>query len=231
MIEFKNIIESFKDIFSNPPGYLITSLSIMVLIGLFAVFMGKKIEKAEVTEKPNKLLTVVIEGIGGFNKFVKGYVGKQWTFVTPFVLTMALYVFISNISGILALPAPTKYTAITFSMSIMSFLIVQSTGIISVGAKHFLGIFKPLWPMFPLNLVSEFVPILSMALRLFGNIAGGALILALLYSITGWAAIVITPGFHLIFDIGFGFIQTIVLVLLTVIFAAMKVDEADLEIN
>ena len=231
MMEFKNLIQSFQEMFSNPPAYLVTSLGIMLFIGLFAFFTGRKIEQTDVKSKPNKLLTVVILGIGGFNKFVKGYVGKQWTFITPIVLTMAIYVFLSNISGVIALEAPTKYTAITFSMSLLSFIVVQATGIISVGMKHFLGIFKPLWPMFPLNLVSEFVPILSMALRLFGNIAGGALILALIYSITGWAGFIVTPAFHAIFDIGFGFIQTIVIVLLTVIFAAMKVDEADLEIN
>jgi F-type H+-transporting ATPase subunit a len=85
--------------------------------------------------------------------------------------------------------------------------------------------------MAPLNIISEFTPIISMALRLFGNIASGALLLTLLYKMLGWFSIVITPAFHLIFDIGFGLIQTLVIVLLTIIFASLKVDEADLEIK
>jgi F-type H+-transporting ATPase subunit a len=52
--------------------------------------------------------------------------------------------------------------------------------------------------MFPLNVVSEFVPILSMALRLFGNIAGGALILTLVYG-AGWASVLVTPALHVVF--------------------------------
>jgi len=116
-------------------------------------------------------------------------------------------------------------------MSIVAFFVVQSTGIVSQGWKHFLGIFKPLAPMAPLNIVSDFVPILSMALRLFGNISSGALLLTLIYKLTGWLSIFITPAFHLVFDIGFGVIQTLVIVLLTVIFASMKVDEADFEIK
>jgi F-type H+-transporting ATPase subunit a len=83
--------------------------------------------------------------------------------------------------------------------------------------------------MFPLNVVSELVPILSMALRLFGNIAGGALILTLIYS-AGWLSVLVTPALHVVFDIGFGLIQALVIVLLTVIFASMKISEADLEI-
>ncbi|MBU1094359.1 MAG: F0F1 ATP synthase subunit A [Firmicutes bacterium] len=226
----KLLYENFLEVIKNPPAYFVTSLAIMVFIATFSIIVGRIIEKMDVRAKPNKLITVVIEGIGGFNKFIQGYVGKQWQYVTPFVLTMTLYVFLSNISGVAALDAPTKYTAITFSMSLMSFYIVQSTGVISKGAKHFLGIFQPYFPMLPLNLVSEFVPILSMALRLFGNIAGGALIMTLLYGLLGWGSILVTPPFHALFDIGFGLIQTIVIVLLTIIFTSMKISEEDFEI-
>jgi len=228
-----NLIDNFIEVIQNPPAYFLTSLGIMVLIAIFAIVMGKKVEKMDVRAKPNKLTTVVIEGIGGFNQFVKGYIGKHWTYVTPFVLTMSLYVFIANISGITGLPgidSPTKYTAITLSMSLLSFYIVQSTGIISQGAKHFLGVFKPFAPMLPLNLMSEFVPILSMALRLFGNIAGGAVIMTLIYGMLGWGSIIATPALHAVFDLGFGLIQTLVIVLLTIIFASMKVDEADFDV-
>lgn len=228
-----NLIDNFIDVIKNPPAYFLTSLGIMVLIATFAIVMGKKIEKFDVRAKPSKTMTVVIEGIGGFNGFVKGYIGKHWTYVTPFVLTMAIYVFISNISNITGLPgidAPTKYTAITLSMSLMSFYVVQSTGIISQGAKHFLGVFKPFAPMLPLNLVSEFVPILSMALRLFGNIAGGAVIMMLIYGMQKWPVVVVTPALHAVFDLGFGLIQALVIVLLTIIFASMKVDEADFDL-
>jgi F-type H+-transporting ATPase subunit a len=183
----------------------------------------------DVRQKPGRFMTVVILGIGGFNGFVKSYVGKHWKYVMPFVLTMALYVFISNISGLVALDSPTKYTAITFSMSLIAFFVVQSTGIVSQGWRHFLGIFKPLAPMAPLNIVGDVVPIISMALRLFGNISSGALLLTLIYKLTGWLSPLVTPAFHLIFDIGFGMIQTLVIVLLTIIFASMKVDEADFE--
>ncbi|MDI6453491.1 F0F1 ATP synthase subunit A [Peloplasma aerotolerans] len=214
----------------NPPTYLLVSFGIMIAIAIITTIIGFKVEKMDVKAKPNKGMTAVLEGVGGFNTFVKSYVGKQYGFITPIVLTMSLYVFISNISGIIALDTPTKYATITFSMSITAFLVIQIAGLKSKGLRHFKGIFEPLWPMFPLNLVSEFVPILSMALRLFGNIAGGALILTLIYGITGWASVFITPAFHLIFDIGFGLIQTIVIVLLTIIFASMKIDEADLDL-
>ncbi|HAX02738.1 MAG: hypothetical protein A2Y45_04885 [Tenericutes bacterium GWC2_34_14] len=214
----------------NLPIYFLTSLGIMAAIAIFAVILGRKIGKMDAKSKPNKLETVVISGVGGFNGFVKAYVGKHWKYVTPFALTMALYVFISNISGLVALDSPTKYTSVTVSMSLMAFFVVQSTGIVSQGWRHFLGIFKPLPLMAPLNVVSDVVPIVSMALRLFGNIASGALLMTLIYRLTGWLSIVIAPPLHMVFDIGFGLIQTLVIVLLTIIFASMKCDEADFDI-
>ncbi|MCD8562168.1 MAG: F0F1 ATP synthase subunit A [Acholeplasmataceae bacterium] len=214
----------------NLPIYFLTSIGIMTAIAVFAVILGKKIGKMDAKSKPNKLETLVISGVGGFNGFVKAYVGKHWKYVTPFALTMALYVFISNISGLVALDSPTKYTAVTVSMSLMAFFVVQSTGIVSQGWRHFLGIFKPLPLMAPLNVVSDVVPIVSMALRLFGNIASGALLMTLIYRLTGWLSIVIAPPLHMVFDIGFGLIQTLVIVLLTIIFASMKCDEADFDI-
>jgi F-type H+-transporting ATPase subunit a len=158
------------------PIYFKTSLFLIGVLIVLSYFVGRKISKLDVREKPNKFLTIFISFIEFFNNYIKANIGKHWRYVAPLTLTMALYVFISNISGIWGLEAPTKFTAITFSLSIIAFIVVQSTGFVSRSWKHLLGIFSPLPPMAPLNLISEFTPILSMALRLFGNIASGALI-------------------------------------------------------
>ncbi|MBE0700637.1 MAG: F0F1 ATP synthase subunit A, partial [Acholeplasmataceae bacterium] len=157
----------------------------------------------------------------------RDYIGKHWRFVAPLTLALAFYVLFSNVSGIFALDSPTKYTSITFSLSISAFLIIQITGFVSQSWRHLLSVFKPFVPMLPLNLISEFTPIISMALRLFGNIASGSVFLVLIYRFTGWFSIFIAPAFHVVFDIGFGLVQAIVLILLTVIFASNKVDERD----
>lgn len=219
------------DYILNLPVYFLTSLGIMFVIIVMSFFIGRKVSKLDLKEKPNKVLTLAISFIDFFNSYVKSNVGKQWRYVAPLTMTMAIYVFISNIAGVIALDAPTAYTAITFSLSLIAFFIVQSTGLISQGWRHFLGIFQPLPPMAPLNIISEFTPILSMALRLFGNIASGAMILTLVYKLTGWFSLIVAPVFHMIFDIGFGLIQAMVIVLLTIIFASLKVSEADLEIE
>jgi F-type H+-transporting ATPase subunit a len=212
------------------PIYFYTSLGIIAFISIFSVLISLKINQMDVRDKPGKFMTVIISFIEMMNNFIKGYIGKHWKFLAPPVITLALYVFISNISGLVALDSPTRYTSITFSVSITAFTLIQATGFKSMGWKHLLGIFKPLAPMAPLNIVSEFTPILSMALRLFGNIASGALLMTIIYGATGWLSIIVAPAFHLVFDIGFGLIQTMVVVMLTVIYSSMKVDESDFDI-
>jgi F-type H+-transporting ATPase subunit a len=225
------MIQTVIDYIYSLPGYFLTSLFLMGVISIFAIIVGFRVSRLNPKAKPNLFMVGIISFVDMLNKFVKGYVGKNWKFLTPIALTMAIYVFISNISGIVALDSPTKYTAITFSLSITAFLVIQVTGFISQSWRHFLGIFKPIPLMFPLNVISEFTPIISMALRLFGNIASGALILTVVYKGAGWLSLLFTPVLHMLFDIAFGLIQTLVIVLLTVIFASQKIDEADLEIE
>jgi F-type H+-transporting ATPase subunit a len=206
------------DYLKNLPVYFYTSLGIMAFIAVISIIVGIKVKKMDVRETPSKFMTLFISLVEFYNNMIKGYIGKHWKFVAPVTLTLAIYVLLSNISGVFALDSPTRYTSITFSLSIASFIIVQTTGFISQSWRHLLGLFKPLAPMFPLNVVSELTPIISMSLRLFGNVASGSVFLVIIYRGAGWLSIFIAPAFHVVFDIGFGFIQAVVIVLLTIIF-------------
>ena len=220
-------MSSVLDYLSNIPSYFLTSLALMILVGIILYFVGKKVEKLNPKDRPTKFIVIFISFVKFFNNFIKGYVGKQWKWLSPLIFTLATYVFVSNISGMFALDSPTKYTAITFSLSIFAFLIIQITGLISSKWKHFLSIFKPIPVMMPLNLIGEITPIISIALRLFGNLISGTVFIVLIYRFTGWLSVIIAPAFHLIFDLGFGFIQALVYVLLTVIFTSSKIDDKD----
>lgn len=211
-------------------GYPIISIIIIVLfISIISIVVGSKVKKLRIGDKPSKLLTVFITFIAFFNNFVKNNIGKHWKYVTPFVLTLAIYIFIANISSLFLLDPPTKYTAVTAVLALFSIVTVQTTGMVSRGFKHVKTWFEPMAFMFPLNIMSDITPLISMTLRLFGNIASGAALLYMIYNITGYFSPIAALPLHILFDIGFGLIQTIVFVLLTVIFASNKTDENDLE--
>ncbi len=213
------------------PLYMWTTIIIVLFLTIFSLIVHHKMKKLKVGDKPSKFLTLLILGVGAFNDFVKSNIGKKWKFVSPITLSLALFIFLSSLATLLALDTPTKYTTVTAALAILSFLTVQMTGILSRKWRHIKTWGEPIVFIFPLNILSDLMPILSMTLRLFGNIASGALLVALVYKLTGWFSIVVAPPVHVIFDIGFGLIQTLVFVMLTVVFAAGKVEETDLDIQ
>ena len=153
--------------------------------------------------------------------------------LVPIILTLALFIFTSNISGLFLLDTPTKYATVTLAFAIVSVVTIQAVGLISKGIRHFKTLMGPIWwfspVMIPLNIMSDLVPLISMTMRLFGNIASGAAVVVLIYSASGAFTFITAPIVHTIFDIGFGLIQTIVFVLLTTVFSSHKIDEKDLE--
>jgi len=230
MKKMQALLENIWEVIKNPPGYFLTSVILMVLIMLFSVIIGFKVKRMDPRAKPGKLMALVIGGIGFFNGFVKEVIGKHWKVITPIILSLGIYIFISNISGVTGLQTtPTKYSAITFSLSIVAVFTIQMMGFISRGKEYVKSIFEPTPFIAPLNIIGELTPLISLALRLFGNIASGSLIMFLIYKLTGWASLLVAPAFHLVFDIGFGIIQTVVFVLLTLILSSTKIDEDDLD--
>lgn len=139
----------------------------------------------------------------------------------------AVYLF-SNISAVYLLENPTSYIMITATLALCTFLIIQITGIVSNGFLGYLrGLLDPIWVMLPMNIISEFSLPISLCLRLFGNIISGSVIGILIKGFLGWAAIAVMPAVNIIFDIGFGLIQTTVFVILSIIFTSQKINDEE----
>ena len=140
------------------PGYFISSLIIMIFIAVLCILVGARIKHLKVGDKPGKFVSIFIAFIRFFNGFVKNNIGKHWRHVAPMALTLALYIFTANISGLFLLDTPTKYTTITLALAIFAVVTIQSTGIVSRKAKHIKTWFEPMFFMFPINLMSDITP-------------------------------------------------------------------------
>ena len=162
------------------------------------------------------------------NSSVKANIGKRWKIYSPWFLTLTIFVFFANISAVFVLDNPTGYLVITAALGFMTFLVIQITGITSLGVKGYLkGFLDPFPIMLPMNIISEFSLPISLALRLFGNLTSGTCISILVKYALGWFALPIMPFMNAIFDIFFGVIQVAVFVILSMIFTSMKVKDED----
>ncbi len=199
---------------------------------VMSIIIGKKVEKLDPLGPTPKWLVPFIAVVELINNFTKENLGKKYRLYAPYIVTLALFMFFSNISALFLLTSPTSYLVINFALAIISFGIVQVTGITSLGIKEYLngfvGPIKPFAPlMIPINIIGELALPISLSLRLLGNILSGAVLGKLVMGSLGWGAIVAMPLMNMIFDLLFGTIQVIVFVLLTVIFTSMKISDED----
>jgi len=115
-------------------------------------------------------------------KVMKPVLGDNWRPYIPLYGTFFLFIFVSNLSGLLpGFGPPTSNFNVTLGLGITSFVMYNYYGFQKHGKaylKHFMG---PIWwlavLMVPLELIDNFVRPASLALRLFGNMTGDHLVL------------------------------------------------------
>ncbi|MGB9376720.1 MAG: F0F1 ATP synthase subunit A [Mycobacteriales bacterium] len=165
--------------------------------------------------------------IGAVEDQVESSIGKK---IAPFVvpLATALFFFILFANWLEVIPSehklvpPTADVNLTFALAGIVIVWMHITGIRKRGAKEYLGhFFKPAY-LAPINIIEEFAKPVTLALRLFGNIfAGGVMIsvIALMPSFILWAPNVLWK----LFGMAIGVIQAFIFALLTILYFSFAV--------
>ncbi|MFT6068744.1 MAG: F-type H+-transporting ATPase subunit a [Bacteriovoracaceae bacterium] len=140
-----------------------------------------------------------------------------------FIATTFLVILICNLIGLIPgfLP-PTEHLSTTLALGIFSFLYYNVKGMKEQGVvnylKHFAG---PLWYLailiFPIEIISNFIRPLSLALRLRSNMMGDHLVLSVF---SGLAPLII-PIVFMILGILVSFIQAYVFTVLSMVYISL----------
>jgi F-type H+-transporting ATPase subunit a len=103
-----------------------------------------------------------------------------------FIGTMFLFIAVANLCTILpGYQSPTSSLSTTSALAICVFLAVPFFGISKSGIIGYLRSYlQPTFIMLPFNIIGEFSRTLALAVRLFGNMMSGGLIISILLSIT-----------------------------------------------
>ena len=158
--------------------------------------------------------------IKGFFEDILGEKGKRYT---NYMITVILYLGVSNMIGLLGFKPPTKDMNVTIALALMSILLIEYSGIHSRGVKGWLKSFAEPMPMIaPINVMEIFIRPVSLCMRLFGNILGGFVVMEL---IKGVIPVVVPIPFSLYFDVFDGLIQAYVFVFLTSLFIKEQIED------
>lgn len=226
--------------FHKPVSQVYATLFICLVLAIVCIIVGLRIKKLSPNNKTPKWLVPFLVIVKIMNNMSKENFGKRWKAYAPYLLTLAMFIFFSNISGVFGIISPTSYLILDVILALSAFFVVEITGLVSMGPKKFLKSFLGAnlvmsLIMVPINLISEITLPVSLSLRIMGNIVSGGVmgsVIKGLPSINPWlfpVSVAATPIINFIFDIFSGVIQTLVFVLLTTTYTAMKIDPKDLE--
>ena len=191
---------------------------VMAILIIFAICMTRNLK----VENPGKSQIIVETLVCGLQNTVKNIIGENGGRYVNYLVTVILYIGLSNIIGLLGMKPPTKDLNVTAALAIMSIFLIEYAGVHKKGVKKWAkGFAEPVAIVAPINVLELFIRPLSLCMRLFGNVLGSFVVMELLKLLV---PIAIPVPFSLYFDIFDGFIQAYVFVFLTSLFIKEAVE-------
>lgn len=167
--------------------------------------------------------------VGGMEDFFAENLGRERArMLFPMLATFGMYITVGNLIGLIpGFMSPTSNLNITLGMTIMVWLTHHVLGFRYHGInyyKHFLGPVPALIPlMLPIELISNAARLLSLSMRLFGNIMAKETLLGVLFMLAG---AYFAPLPILVLGVLVSLIQALVFTLLSVLYCAQAMEEA-----
>lgn len=213
--------------FMGTTVYITTShvcmLIIMVTLAVFALVVKAKFKKAQ--EIPTGFQNVIEFVVETLQNFVQSSMNGHGRNYINYIGTLFLFILFSNISGLFGLRPPTADFGTTFSLALITFVMIQYNNIKCNKFGAVTGLFQPIPILFPINLIGEIATPVSMSLRLFGNVMAGTVMMALFYGLLPiFVKIGIPAALHVYFDVFSGAIQAYVFAMLTMVFVTQKIE-------
>lgn len=202
-------------------GFVKLNLTIVMTWVLMVVLVGgshlitRRLSTGLKISRWQNLLEIIVAGVKGQIEAVglrkpEKYLG--------FLGTLFLFIALSNLCTVFpGYEPPTGSLSTTAALAISVFVAVPAYGITDNGLRGYLKTYvEPAFIMLPFNIISELTRTLALAVRLFGNIMSGTMILAILLSITP----LIFPIFMILLGLLTGMVQAYIFSILATVYIA-----------
>ncbi len=211
----------FLDKLPLPPHVTYTWV-IMLLLALFAFLATRRL-----SIYPGKMQHVFEVILGGIRNLVLDVMGPEGLKFFPLIATIAIFILTANLLGIIpGFESPTSSLNTTVAIAVVVVVMTHVVGVRVHGLKYIKQFLGPVWwlapIMLPIELVSHLARPLSLSVRLFGNIMGEDLVVAIILFLVPF--LVPLPIFVLM--IFTSIIQTLVFVMLSMIYIQLAMEEA-----
>ena len=174
-------------------------------------------------ENPGKLQIILEDGIRALQGLLTDWIGPHGKQFLPLIATLGLFILIANYMGLVpGLMAPTSSINVTLGLALTTWVYYHVQGIKAQGLwaylKHFAVppgspvLLAPL--MLVIEIISHLARVMSLSLRLFGNIFGEELVILILFTIIPF----LVPLPMMLLGLVTGGLQAFIFVLLSIIY-------------
>jgi F-type H+-transporting ATPase subunit a len=209
------------------PPHIVMTMLIVALVTVVCLIMKSRLS----VENPSKFQILLEDGVMAIVGLLEEWIGPDGRRYLPVIFTLGLFILLGNYAGLVpGLMAPTSSINVTVGLAITTWVYYHFQGFKKQGVVNYLKHFAvppgaPVW-MAPLMLIIELIShtsrLLSLSLRLFGNIFGEELVIVILGSIIPF----IIPLPMMFLGLITGGLQAFIFVLLSIIYlqAAVAVE-------
>jgi F-type H+-transporting ATPase subunit a len=171
----RKAIHLFGDVYISET--IVTGWLLIILISIFCIWLTHKLEKKPTTKR--QALAEFL--VGTINKLVDENLGQGMRVYAPYIATIFIFAITGCYIGTLGFRNMLVDINVTGTWAFITFIMVTYNNIkVNKLSGYLKGLATPL-PMTPMNIISEIASPVSMALRLFANMAVGMLIFVVLY--------------------------------------------------
>ena len=202
----------------------VVSWIIMLVLTVLAVMLTRNLKVDGNISKRQMLLEMAYEKGTAFFKTMLGPKVEKYT---EWLMSLAIFIGVSNMIGLFGMKPPTKSMQVTAAMALTSIVLVEYVAFKNYGVKKRLKKFtKPVAIVTPINVLEVFTKPLSLCMRLFGNIIAAFTIMELVKAVP-FLKIGVPAVLSLYFDLFDGLLQAYIFCFLTAFYLEEAVEEFD----
>jgi F-type H+-transporting ATPase subunit a len=203
------------------PDHLVMCALVVVVLAVIGLVLRAQLS----VDNPARLQIVLEDVVGFFINMLKSNIGETGPRYLPLVATVGLFIFVANLFGkVPGLMSPTANINVPLGCALTVWVYYQFQGIRVQGLlghlKHFaLPPGAPIFIapiMFPIEVISHLSRVMSLTIRLFGNVFGEEMVVLILASLIPF----IVPLPMMVLGLLTGSLQAFIFVMLTTIYLA-----------
>ena len=196
---------------------------VTIFMAILLLIINRSLVKFDPLSKPKGIVLLFMMAVDFLNNIIHSAIKEKKVAdkLVPYFLTIILYIFLSNIAGLFSIECPTSNYSVTLTLAALTCILIEVCAIRVKGKKKYLkGWFEPFAPFVVMNTISKLATLLSLSLRLFGNILAGGILMNVIYQLfdrvsslvpiigqVNFVAIIIAPVLHFYFDLFSGVMQ------------------------